>query len=480
MGRGWRPSARLRILGVTVVVVAAALAGSVVLLRQLLVADLAEQLDRRLVQEAEELQEFVGAAPPQGAEEPDAAARRVFDAYLRTNVPDGDEAFLAVVAAEPYLSSAEPPGDLTVDAAWLARTVAFAESGFDVATTTTGDATTLTVPLVVQGSRAGSFTIAVWTAPGRERVDEVVRRAAGVAFVSLLAAATLSWGTAGRVLRPLRDLHRATTRITETDLSQRIAPGGPDEIGALVTTFNGMLDRLQRSFATQRAFLDDAGHELRTPLTIVRGHVELATGQDAWDKARPLVLSELDRMNRIVEDLLLLARAEQQDFVRLRPVDLADVVTVAIDRARALDPDRRYVVDLAPPAVAMLDPHRVEQALVNLVANAVRHTAPGGLVAVGAAVEGRDVRVWVRDDGEGIDPADHARVFQRFTSAAVRSGPGGSAGLGLAIVAAVAAGHHGTVRLDSARGEGAMFTLLFPGSLASADDDEEEDEPGRP
>jgi signal transduction histidine kinase len=394
----------------------------------------------------------------------------VFESYLLTNVADSDEAFLTFVGDQPFLGSAGAPADITADADWLVANVGTADSRFDRAGTDAGDAVTLAVPLLVEGEVAGTFATAVWEGPGRDRVDRSVQIAAAVAAVALLGAAALAWGTAGRVLRPLRDLADTSRRITENDLSERIPPGGNDEVGELVDTFNDMLERLQRSFAAQRAFLDDAGHELRTPLTIVRGHVETSLDPEAWAASRPLVVSELDRMGRIVDDLLLLAKAEQPGFIHPHPVDLADLITATAERARSLG-DRRVEIDTAPAVVIEADGQRLEQALVNLVANAVRHTAPGGLVAVGARVRGNGVDIWVRDDGEGIAAADHERIFARFATAEGRQRSGGAAGLGLSIVQAVAVGHGGTVTLDSEPGKGATFTLELPGVLV-------EDDPG--
>jgi two-component system, OmpR family, sensor kinase len=452
-------SARVRILGVTMAIVTATSVASVVLLRALLIRDQDRQNDRRLVQEADEFAEVAGAAAVVPGEPADASARRIMEQYLRTNVPDADEAFLTFVSSSPFLASADAPAPLD-DVEWAGRSASAEASAFDVIATSAGRARTLSVPLVIGDGVAGVFSVAVWEEPGRERIDRSVRFAALVSGVALLGALALAWTSAGRVLRPLRSLADASRRITESDLSQRIPPAGTDEIGVLVEQYNDMLDRLDRSFATQRAFLDDAGHELRTPLTIARGHAELADSAEGWSTARPFVLAELDRMSRIVDDLLLLAKAEQPDFVNPRPTDVSDLVTNALHRGQALA-DRVWVDEGAPDIVADVDQQRLEQALLNLVANAIRHTSPSGTIAVGADVDGDVLRLWVGDDGDGIAPADHDKVFRRFQSAAGR-GRGGSAGLGLAIAQAIAAAHHGTVELESELGRGARFIIRIP------------------
>ena len=153
----------------------------------------------------------------------------------------------------------------------------------------------------------------------------------------LLIASALAWVIAGRVLAPLRTLRTTAQAITETDLTRRIDVHGDDEIAELGRTFNAMLDRLEGAFASQRAFVSDAGHELRTPITIVRGHLELL-GDDPLEREETiaLVTDELDRMARFVEDLLLLAKAEQGDFLHLAPLDLDVLTDELYDKATAL------------------------------------------------------------------------------------------------------------------------------------------------
>jgi signal transduction histidine kinase len=237
-----------------------------------------------------------------------------------------------------------------------------------------------------------------------------------------------------------------------------------------------MLDRLQAAFAGQREFLDDVAHELRTPITIARGHLELL-GDDPEERAETvaLVTDELDRMGRYVADLLVLAKQEAPDFFRLEPVDLGDLVTDALAKVRTLA-DRRWSVDEAPASGAvwlLADRERLNQALVNLVANAVEHTGAGDVVALGGRLVDGEVRLWVRDSGPGVDPAVRERIFDRFVraDASQAARPGGS-GLGLAIVAAIARGHRGRVEVGEAPGGGALFTLVLP----HTDDDDPTEE----
>jgi two-component system, OmpR family, sensor kinase len=459
-----RGSARLRILGLYVVVVMGALALTVTLLRGVLLGDLRTRIDGQLVQEADELARFVSDTPPDPAETPATYVDRVLTAYLSGNVPSRDEAFLAVVGGVPRLASAGAPIPVeTIDGVLLDAQGAAPQ--FRSASTSAGDVRVLTVPLRFDNRTEGAFVVVAFEADERAVVDRTIRDAMVVALVALVAATAIAWIIAGRVLRPIGLLARTALQISDTDLSRRLPVQGSDEIAELITTFNTMLDRLEGSFARQRRFLDDAGHELRTPITIVRGHLELA-GNDpsAFAATRTTVLGELDRMARIVDDLLVLAKAEQPDFVARTPVDVDELLSTMLQSVRPLA-QRAWTVEAAPPVIAHVDRHRVQQAMLNLAANAARHSTSGSTVALGGSVDGTTLRLWVRDEGEGIDPSDHTRVFQRFARARTSRGPSGSAGLGLAIVQAIVEAHGGSIELRSALGAGATFTLVFPNAV---------------
>jgi signal transduction histidine kinase len=278
----------------------------------------------------------------------------------------------------------------------------------------------------------------------------------------------VAWLVAGRLLRPVRRLTETAESISDPDLGQRIPVEGDDEIARLARRFNEMLDRLAAAFAAQRAFVDDAGHELRTPITIVRGHLDVM-GDSAEERNQTLTLvsEELDRMARIVEDLLVLAKAEQPDFIRPEPVEVADLTTDVLMRARALG-DRDWRLDACAEGEVLADRQRVTQAMLNLARNAVEHTAPGDEIGVGSAWGGDGVRLWVRDLGPGVDPAERERIFERFARGGSGHRRSDGAGLGLAIVRSVVAAHGGRVELDSRPGAGATFTLVLPAAPAPA------------
>jgi signal transduction histidine kinase len=319
----------------------------------------------------------------------------------------------------------------------------------------------LAVPLRFEERTRGVFVIAEFVREERNEIESAIRVEAAVSGVVLLGVTIVAWFVAGRLLRPVRALTATAEAISDSDLSRRIPVAGPDEIARLARRFNEMLDRLEHAFTAQRTFLDDAGHELRTPITIVRGHLEvMGDTPEERRETMAVVTDELDRMARMVDDLLLLAKAAQPDFLHIEPVELADLTTELLVKARALGP-RQWQLERCAEGIVDVDPQRVTQAVLNLARNALEHTAPGGTVHIGSAWTADGVRLWVRDRGPGIARADHARIFDRFArSAAGRRAEG--AGLGLAIVRSIAVAHGGDVSVDSAPGEGATFTIHLP------------------
>jgi signal transduction histidine kinase len=194
----------------------------------------------------------------------------------------------------------------------------------------------------------------------------------------------------------------------------------------------------------------------------VRGHLELL-GDDPEERRETiaLVTDELDRMSRFVDDLLLLARAERDDFLRVGEVELGALTDELAEKASALGP-RRWTVASRGEAVLVADRQRLTQAMMGLAQNAVQHTGEGDVIELGSARNGSEAKLWVRDSGPGIPPRDHERVFERFARSSARARRSEGAGLGLAIVRAIAEAHGGRIELESRPGEGAAFTLVLP------------------
>ncbi len=293
-----------------------------------------------------------------------------------------------------------------------------------------------------------------------------------VAAGSLLLVAMLIWLFVGRLLRPLSWMRQTAERITETDISQRIPVRGNDDLSALAGTVNGMLDRLESAVGAQRELLDDVGHELRTPLTIVRGHLELMDVADPHDveATRTLVLDELDRMRRMVDDLLTLARAEESDFVVAEPVDVARLTDETLAKASGLG-ERHWVLDQLADAEVTLDPQRIAQAWLQLAANAVQYSESGSTVGMGSRLTEGELWLWVRDEGTGIPESERERILSR--KAMGRTGTG--TGLGLAIVSSIAHAHRGRVDVESMVGVGSRISMVIPTAAAPHEEDHESD-----
>ncbi|MDR1442891.1 MAG: HAMP domain-containing histidine kinase [Bifidobacteriaceae bacterium] len=287
------------------------------------------------------------------------------------------------------------------------------------------------------------------------------------------------WVTAGRILRPLREVAATAGEITagpagRPDISRRLRVDGPAEAVDLAVAINLMLDSLQAAFGSQRQLLDDVGHELRTPLTVIQGHLELMDAGDPDDvgTVRALALDELARMRRLTDSLVTLAAAEGPDFAKFVPMALAPWFDEVVDKARGLG-EREWIVESRDEVWVLGDQHRLTEAMLELATNAVKYSAPGTTVTFGLRREDNWVRLFVRDQGRGVHPADQQRIFERFARVGAHGGqttakPGtepkaaSGAGLGLAIVHKIANVHGGLAELRSVPGDGAQFTLILP------------------
>jgi two-component system OmpR family sensor kinase len=306
-----------------------------------------------------------------------------------------------------------------------------------------------------------------------------VARAFILAGILALVGALLGGYLIGtRVSRPLRRMAAVAALVDAGDLHPRIHdPGGQDEeVRVLADAFNHMLDRLTEAFAGQRAFVADASHELRTPLTVIRGQLEVLAAQASPSptevrRVERLLQAEIARISRLVDDLLLLTKAEQKQFLRIEPIDLAVYVQELWD-GMSLLAERRFELGLLPEGTLHADPDRLAQALRNLIANAIDHTAPErGVVRMLLEVApGERIRFAVEDDGPGIPPAQRERIFDRFyRTDTARDRASGGTGLGLAIVRAIAEAHGGRVAAGRSPQGGARIEIELPRFSAGDD-----------
>jgi two-component system OmpR family sensor kinase len=449
---------RTRVLVSFLALLVLSTAASVLVLRQVLLSRIGDQVEKELVRDIDSLQDVSQAGqPPKG--EAFTGVQQLFDAYLRQTAAPADGTLVTFISGKMYRAEVADPSQEKLGTAYGSLATAKAPTSGDLETPL-GESRFVAVPVSI-GNSHGVLVSASLTTEERDQVESAVRIAIGVAIVVMLIASLFIWLAAGRAIAPLEALSRTARNISETDLSGRIPVRGNDEIAELGRTFNNMLDRLEIAFANQKDFLSDVSHELRTPITVIRGHLETLGDSPAEREEATLVIQdELDQMSRYVDDLLLLAKAPQPDFLRTGPVDLDLFTHDLFAKARSLG-DRDWRLDGTGVGILNADPQRLTQAVMNLVENAVRYTEDGEAIWLGSSLIGERARLWVRDEGPGINEGDRERIFNRYARADTSSD---GLGLGLSIVQAIAEAHGGTVELDSRPGLGATFTIVLPAS----------------
>jgi two-component system OmpR family sensor kinase len=352
--------------------------------------------------------------------------------------------------------------------------------------------------VLVQPRQDGSGGTVV-VATSLDGVDNAIERLRLVDLVVSLAVLVALAGVGVAIvrasLRPLVEMEQTAEAIAAGDLTRRVPDRDPrTEVGRLAAALNSMLAQIEAAFRARaasevtarrseermRRFVADASHELRTPLTTIRGFAELYRQQGGGrlergelDRLMRRIEDQAARMGLLVEDLLLLARLDQQRPLDRRPVDLLALATEAVNDARAVAPDRRIELQLANgggaggPLVVLGDEDRLRQVIANLMSNALTHTPAGSPIELRAGTRQDDgsshAAIEVVDHGPGLTQEQADRVFERFYRAdPARTRAHGGTGLGLSIVAALVAAHGGTVEVSSVAGQGASFRVLLP------------------
>jgi len=383
----------------------------------------------------------------------------------------------------PELFQREPPDEGETPAEQdqenrLSLALLHAPSGFStLLLPDVGNLRVLTSTFTVHG---GGQPVAVRAGIG-EPLASVSRAQEGVARAFILGGALAILGAllgglvlGTRISRPLRRMAGVAERVDGGDLQPRIhvEAGVSAEVAVLAGAFNHMLDRLTAAFAGQREFVADASHELRTPLTVIRGQLEVLaedpapTAQEVRRVER-LLLAEVTRIDRLVDDLLLLAQLEQSEFLQPQEVALEPFLQ-ELWQTTTLLAERHFELGEIPAGTLRADPDRLAQALRNLLTNAIKHTAGGeGRVRLRLEAERGQLSFAVEDDGPGIPAAERERIFERFHRIdPARDRLSGGAGLGLAIVQAIARAHGGAVRAGESLEGGARLVMVLPGFLA--------------
>lgn len=455
-------SVRLRITATVALLTVLALAGAGAIVYLIELGRLGDETADAVDQEFAELSTLQDEGLDRDTEAPFESPQAIVKNFMERNVPADTELLVGWWKGAPQL---QLPAwdDVTRDPAFQAAAAGIVDD--NGSTTITDDEygeLQLYAQTVQQGGQSAALVVVVFRDKTLVGLHDTMRTYATVAGLSLLLVVGFAAVQSGRLLRPIRNMRETADEINDSDLSQRLPETGNDDITALTRTFNRMLDRLEAAFVGQRQFLDDAGHELKTPLTVLRGHLELLDVGDPQEIAetRELLLDEVDRMARLVGELILLAKSDRPDFVAVRPVDLTALTVDTLAKARGLG-DRTWTLDASASITLPVDEQRLTQALLQLCDNAVKHTGPGDVIALGSSYDETSARLWVRDTGPGVAAEDREQIFERFGRSAVPESDEGF-GLGLSIVRAIARAHGGAVSLEDEQPHGARFVITLP------------------
>jgi signal transduction histidine kinase len=387
------------------------------------------------------------------------------DTYLQTRTVDGQ-----IVSRSSNLGDYQLP----IDQARLAA-AAGGQAWTDIAVTENGRLFVFNLPVVVRGQFIGVVQFARSLAEQDEALETLRNTLLiGSAFVVALAF-IVGWVLSGAALRPIQRI-TDTARVigAQRDFDRRVDyRGPPDEVGQLATTFNGMLNELQgahqqteQTLQRQRRFVADASHELRTPLTTIRGNLGLLKRRPpiAEEDQRAVLddmVEETDRLIRLTNDLLVLARSDAGRSLRHEPVPIAPLVDDVCRQAKLLGEQRTIACGAVPRVSVRGDQDAIKQVLLILLDNALKYTPAGGTITIGAEKTDRVVNVRLADTGPGIAPEDLLHIFERFyRSDEARSGDG--AGLGLAIAQELIEAQGGEITVQSEIGKGSTFTVTLP------------------
>lgn len=332
----------------------------------------------------------------------------------------------------------------------------------------------LSVPLVVEGRRVGMLQVGIY----RGLIDATLKTliwvlaAASILFISMAAVA--GWLMTGQALAPLEMVTDTALSISKADdLSRRIPnpSHSQNEVGILINAFNQTLDRLEHLFTAQKRFVADVSHELRTPLTVIKGNVGLLRKMKEPDEeSLQSIESEVDRLTRMVGDLLLLAQAETGKLpLDIKPVELDSLIMEVFHQMKVLTGDRiNFQISELEPVQIQADRDRIKQVYLNLLGNAVKYTPSGGTILIALRKSGKMVKTAITDTGAGIPMQDIPHIFERFyrsDKARSRSADGSSFGLGLSIAYWIVKNHGGTIEVSSTEGSGTTFTVYLPTAL---------------
>ena len=452
---------QLRIVAVYCLLILLSFSSAIIGIQRFLLLRLNGRIEQALAQEVQELRLLVRGKDPDTAKPFGENMRAIFDVFLQRNIPVANEYTIALLPEGFYKSvPVNLPASINQNSAILKewQNLTISKSG---KLPNSPDKIVYRVePIEINGKVQGVFVVAIATRSDLQEVNQAIWIILQVMVLAIAVTLILGWIFAGKILTPLRLLTITAREISESNLEQRISVRGNDEVAQLSTTFNQMLDRLQQAFVNQQNFLNDVGHELRTPITIVQGHLEFM-GDTPEDKneTKEIIFDELERMNRLIADLMLLAKSEQPNFLQLEKLDISNLTEDMYVKARVIA-DRNWQLESVGTGLIVADRQRLVQAITNLAQNATKHTKPQDTISIGSSVSNNYARFWVKDTGTGIPIEEQERIFERFQTGGNSNGK--STGLGLSIVNAIVKAHRGKIELLSRLNEGSTFVLVIP------------------
>ncbi len=392
------------------------------------------------------------------------------------------QAFPELALLDKFFQIFGPQGQITLQSANIStRNIPLSESAMQAALK--GEATSesvrlqgeISIRLLSYPIRHGETLVNILRVGTSLRpVEEMLNRLVFVLLIGSPLAVIVSmlggWFLAGRALRPVDTITLAAQRIAAGDLTQRIHTTSADEIGRLASTFNDMIARLEASIRQIRQFSADASHELRTPLTITKGETELALRKERTPEVYREVLEsnleEIDRMSRIVDELLFLSRADLGEIkIAREPVQLDQLVQEIQHQAIVLGKNREVetILGTLEPTEVVGDEWRLRELLLNIIDNAIKYSQEKGTVEIGLEHINGMAKISVQDNGIGISPDEQKLVFDRFfRSDTARAHAQKGTGLGLAICKWIAETHQGQIQIESTPGQGSRFTIFLP------------------
>jgi signal transduction histidine kinase len=451
-------SARARLVASFVALLAVVGAGAFLTVRELLLGHQTQRVSNDLVQETEALRRFAQRTDPRTGRPLGSNVRRMFHLYLQRNAPSRHEAFITFVDGSPFLRRGSAiPRALGRNRGMAQRLAHLTEPDAGSAPIGGGSVNYLAVPVQVGGRTRGVFVAAVSPVLERSWIIPAAMAAAGFACVLAAMGWLLAWHLAGSTLSRMRAVRNTALEISKSDLTRRVdVQGEDDEAAQLAHAFNEILEQVEGALTARKRLIDDAAYELQTPILAIREHLD-RPGDDPRERARrvQLVVAELDRMSRFVEDLLLVARSHRPNFLELSTVDLGRLLEGVRAKVEVLA-SRRWQIESTGRGRIVADEHHLTQALMRLAQNAIQRTQDWDVIALGFVVLPGEARLWVRD-GSSVAVAHLERIFERFLPTSGKD----TDGAGLAIVRAIAVAHRGRVEVSSA-GDGATFTIIVP------------------